>query len=314
MSMKKTSDSKEEKEGQTAEKASETTGMSEKNEETKSDKKTDKIKDKESHELKKVQEELSAEKEKYLRMLAEYDNFRKRSQKERESTYSDVRADTVIRFLPVYDNLERALKQENAVVETAENLSEALDKALIYEYDCILLDINLPDGSGLELLRELKQANKSDGVLILSARNSLDDKLEGLNLGADDYLTKPFHLSELIARIRSIVRRKKFDGNALVEIGNIRVDVSNQWITVHNQPVSLNRKEFAILLYLVSNKGRLVSKTALAEHVWGDQIDEADNFEFIYSQIKNIRKKINDLDSGIEIQSIYGVGYKLIES
>jgi DNA-binding response OmpR family regulator len=212
------------------------------------------------------------------------------------------------------ESIERALKQENAVVETAENLSEALDKALIYEYDCILLDINLPDGSGLELLRELKQANKSDGVLILSARNSLDDKLEGLNLGADDYLTKPFHLSELIARIRSIVRRKKFDGNALVEIGNIRVDVSNQWITVHNQPVSLNRKEFAILLYLVSNKGRLVSKTALAEHVWGDQIDEADNFEFIYSQIKNIRKKINDLDSGIEIQSIYGVGYKLIES
>lgn len=212
------------------------------------------------------------------------------------------------------ESIERALKQENAVVETAENLSEALDKALIYEYDCILLDINLPDGSGLELLRELKQANKSDGVLILSARNSLDDKLEGLNLGADDYLTKPFHLSELIARIRSIVRRKKFDGNALVEIGNLRVDVSNQWITVHNQPVSLNRKEFAILLYLVSNKGRLVSKTALAEHVWGDQIDEADNFEFIYSQIKNIRKKINDLDSGIEIQSIYGVGYKLIES
>lgn len=212
------------------------------------------------------------------------------------------------------ESIERALKQENAVVETAENLSEALDKALIYEYDCILLDINLPDGSGLELLRELKQANKSDGVLILSARNSLDDKLEGLNLGADDYLTKPFHLSELIARIRSIVRRKKFDGNALVEIGNLRVDVSNQWITVHNQPVSLNRKEFAILLYLVSNKGRLVSKTALAEHVWGDQIDEADNFEFIYSQIKNVRKKINDLDSGIEIQSIYGVGYKLIES
>lgn len=212
------------------------------------------------------------------------------------------------------ESIELALKQENAVVETAENLSEALDKALIYEYDCILLDINLPDGSGLELLRELKQANKSDGVLILSARNSLDDKLEGLNLGADDYLTKPFHLSELIARIRSIVRRKKFDGNALVEIGNIQVDVSNQWITVHNQPVSLNRKEFAILLYLVSNKGRLVSKTALAEHVWGDQIDEADNFEFIYSQIKNVRKKINDLDSGIEIQSIYGVGYKLIES
>ncbi|WP_300664970.1 response regulator transcription factor [Fluviicola sp.] len=212
------------------------------------------------------------------------------------------------------ESIERALRQENAVVESAANLQEALDKALIYEYDCILLDVNLPDGSGLELLQELKNNNKSDGVLIISARNSLDDKLEGLNLGADDYLTKPFHFSELIARIRSIVRRKKFDGNALVEIGNIQADVTNQSVSVHHKPVTLNRKEFAILMYLISNKGRLVHKTALAEHVWGDNIDESDNFEFIYSQIKNLRKKMNDLDSGIEIQSIYGVGYKLIES
>lgn len=212
------------------------------------------------------------------------------------------------------ESIERALKQENAVVESAANLQEALDKALIYEYDCILLDVNLPDGSGLELLQELKNNNKSDGVLIISARNSLDDKLEGLNLGADDYLTKPFHFSELIARIRSIVRRKKFDGNALVEIGNIQADITNQSVSVHGKPVTLNRKEFAILMYLISNKGRLVHKTALAEHVWGDNIDESDNFEFIYSQIKNLRKKMNDLDSGIEIQSIYGVGYKLIES
>ncbi len=212
------------------------------------------------------------------------------------------------------ESIERALKQENAVVESAANLQEALDKALIYEYDCILLDVNLPDGSGLELLQELKNNNKSDGVLIISARNSLDDKLEGLNLGADDYLTKPFHFSELIARIRSIVRRKKFDGNALVEIGNIQADITNQSVSVYGKPVTLNRKEFAILMYLISNKGRLVHKTALAEHVWGDNIDESDNFEFIYSQIKNLRKKMNDLDSGIEIQSIYGVGYKLIES
>ncbi|MGV3611861.1 MAG: response regulator transcription factor [Fluviicola sp.] len=211
------------------------------------------------------------------------------------------------------ESIERALKQENAVVEKASNLHDALDKALIYEYDCILLDINLPDGSGLELLQELKNQGKSDGVLILSARNSLDDKLEGLNLGADDYLTKPFHLSELIARVRSIVRRKKFDGNALLEIGNIRVDVTNQSISLNKEEVTLNRKEFAILMYLIANKGRLVSKTALAEHVWGDNIDESDNFEFIYSQIKNLRKKMNDGDSGIEIQSIYGVGYKLIE-
>ena len=216
--------------------------------------------------------------------------------------------------LEMLESIERVLKQEKAVVEKATNLNDALDKALIYEYDCILLDINLPDGSGLELLQELKKQNKSDGVLILSARNSLDDKLEGLNLGADDYLTKPFHFSELIARVRSIVRRKKFGGNALLEIGNISVDVTNQAITIKNEAVVLNRKEFAILMYLISNKGRLISKAALAEHVWGDNIDESDSFEFIYSQIKNLRKKMNDLDSGIEIQSIYGVGYKLIES
>lgn len=216
--------------------------------------------------------------------------------------------------LEMLESIERVLKQENAVVERAINLHDALDKALIYEYDCILLDINLPDGSGLELLQELKKQNKSDGVLILSARNSLDDKLEGLNLGADDYLTKPFHFSELVARVRSIVRRKKFDGNALLEIGNISVDITNQTMTIKNEAVSLNRKEFAILMYLISNKGRLVSKAALAEHVWGDNIDESDSFEFIYSQIKNLRRKMNDLDSGIEIQSIYGVGYKLVES
>lgn len=216
--------------------------------------------------------------------------------------------------LEMLESIERVLKQENAVVEKATNLHDALDKALIYEYDCILLDINLPDGSGLELLQELKKQNKSDGILILSARNSLDDKLEGLNLGADDYLTKPFHFSELVARVRSIVRRKKFDGNALLEIGNISVDITNQTMTIKNEALSLNRKEFAILMYLISNKGRLVSKSALAEHVWGDNIDESDSFEFIYSQIKNLRKKMNDLDSGIEIQSIYGVGYKLVES
>lgn len=212
------------------------------------------------------------------------------------------------------ESIERALKQENAVVESASNLRDALDKALIYEYDCILLDVNLPDGSGLELLRELKNHAKSDGVLIISARNSLDDKLDGLNLGADDYLTKPFHFSELIARIRSIIRRKKFDGNSLVEIGNIQADITNQSVVIDGKPVTLNRKEFAILMYLISNQGRLVHKTALAEHVWGDHIDESDNFEFIYSQIKNLRKKMSDLDSGIEIQSIYGVGYKLIEA
>lgn len=215
--------------------------------------------------------------------------------------------------IQMLESIEQALKLENAIVERAVTMNEALDKALIYEYDCILLDINLPDGSGLKVLEELKKMNKSDGVLILSARQSLDDKLLGLDLGADDYLTKPFHIAELIARIRSIIRRKKFDGSSIIEIGNVKVDTINQTVDTPNEQLQLNRKEFAILLYFISNKNRLVPKMAIAEHVWGDHIDEADNFEFIYSQIKNLRKKLKDSDAGIEIQSVYGVGYKLIE-
>ena len=215
--------------------------------------------------------------------------------------------------LQMLESIEQALKQENAIVERAMTMNEALDKALIYEYDCILLDINLPDGDGLNVLAELKKMNKSDGVLILSARQSLDDKLRGLDLGADDYLTKPFHIAELIARVRSIIRRKKFDGSSVIEIGNIRVDTTNQTVETSGEQLLLNRKEYAILLYFISNKNRLVPKMAIAEHVWGDHIDEADNFEFIYSQIKNLRKKMKDSQSGIEIQSVYGVGYKLIE-
>lgn len=215
--------------------------------------------------------------------------------------------------LQMLESIEQALKQENAIVERAMTMHEALDKALIYEYDCILLDINLPDGNGLNILAELKKMNKSDGVLILSARQSLDDKLLGLDLGADDYLTKPFHIAELIARVRSIIRRKKFDGSSIIQIGNIKVDTINLTVETPSEQLQFNRKEYAILLYFISNKNRLVPKMAIAEHVWGDHIDESDNFEFIYSQIKNLRKKLKDSNCGIEIQSVYGVGYKLIE-
>lgn len=210
-------------------------------------------------------------------------------------------------------SIERAFSQENAVVETVGNVTDALDKVVIYDYDCIVLDLNLPDGNGLRVLEVLKQEGKKEGVLILTARDSLEDKLAGLDLGADDYLTKPFHLSELIARVRSIIRRKRFDGNALVKIGNLQVDMNNQTVWLLDEALTLNRKEFAILTFLIANKNRLVQKTALAEHVWGDHVDEADNFEFIYSQMKNLRKKLNGSNSGIEIQSVYGAGYKLTE-
>lgn len=209
-------------------------------------------------------------------------------------------------------NVVTSLEKEKYLVETAVNFPEALDKIGVYEYDCILLDIGLPGGSGLEILQELKKLQKTDGVIIVSAKNSIDDKVAGLNLGADDYLPKPFHMAELHARVKSVLRRKKFEGSHEVILNNVTIDPESHAVKVSGKELPLNRKEFDVLLYLVTNKSRLVTKTALAEHVWGDQIDEADNFEFIYSQIKNLRKKLKDSRAEIEIQAIYGIGYKLL--
>jgi DNA-binding response OmpR family regulator len=204
-----------------------------------------------------------------------------------------------------------SLKKEQYIVETADTYVSAIRKISGYDYNCILLDINLPGGSGLDILRDLKEMEKTDSVIIISARNSLDDKLEGLELGADDYLTKPFHLSELNARIKAVLRRKLFDGQKNVTVGNLTINYSEHHILVNDKPVNLNRKEYDILTFFVENKNRLVTKTSLAEHVWGDHTDESDNLEFIYSQIKNLRKKLKDNEADIEIQAIYGIGYKL---
>jgi DNA-binding response OmpR family regulator len=206
-----------------------------------------------------------------------------------------------------------SLQQEQYLVETATDFYSAREKAGVYEYDCILLDISLPGGSGLDILNELKKENKTEGVIIISAKNSLDDKVMGLNLGADDYLVKPFHLAELHARVKSVLRRRKFKGNNSITVNNVEVNHDLRMVKVDGEELNLNRKEFDILLYLLTNKNRLVTKTALAEHVWGDRIDEADSYEFIYSQIKNLRKKLKDKKAEIEIQAIYGIGYKLTE-
>ncbi|WP_205499662.1 response regulator transcription factor [Rufibacter psychrotolerans] len=208
--------------------------------------------------------------------------------------------------------LVRSLQQEHYLVETASDYDSALEKVALYAYDCILLDLNLPGGNGLALLEELKKQQKTEGVIIVSARNSVDDKIQGLELGADDYLPKPFHMAELHARVKSVLRRRKFEGQPLVQLRNLQIDPDRHQAWVAGQELVLNRKEFDILLYLVTNKDRLVSKTALAEHVWGDYIDQADNYEFIYSQIKNLRKKLKDHGAGVEIQAIYGIGYKLV--
>lgn len=210
-------------------------------------------------------------------------------------------------------NIKVSLEKELFIVETAMDYNSAIDKLFIYEYDCILLDIMLPNGSGLDILNELKKQRKSENVIIISAKDSLDDKLVGLELGADDYLTKPFHLAELNARVKAVLRRKNLQGSTQIEFSNVMLDFDERIFTINNRPINLNRKEFDILNYFLLNKNRLVTKTALAEHVWGDNIDQVDNFDFVYYQIKNLRKKLQESDAEIKIESIYGVGYKLIE-
>lgn len=195
--------------------------------------------------------------------------------------------------------------------ESVINYRQAIEKIEVHDYDCIILDIMLPDGSGLHLLKHLKEDQKTDGVIIISAKGALDDKIEGLHLGADDYLTKPFHLSELSARISAIIRRKSFKGQSLINIGEISIDTVGKVVKVKELVVELTQKEFQLLLFLSVNKNRILSKNAIAQHLWGDDMDFAANYDFIYSHIKNLRKKLMAAGSEDCIRSIYGEGYKL---
>lgn len=209
-------------------------------------------------------------------------------------------------------NMQVTLEKEGYLIEPVASYKEALSKIGVYDYDCILLDITLPDGNGLEILQILKEKGYSDSVIIVSAKNSLDDKVKGLELGADDYLPKPFHMAELNARVKAVLRRRKLNGSKSLELANVTIDIDSHQVQVNKQDLELNRKEFDVLFYLCTNQNRLVSKSALAEHVWGDYIDQSDNFDFIYSQIKNLRKKLSDANAGIEIKAVYGIGYKLL--
>jgi len=213
--------------------------------------------------------------------------------------------------LELQKSVQQFLQEEQYVVEVASDFFSASEKIDLYEYDCILLDISLPGGSGLDLLAEIQQ-KETHNVIIISAKDSIDDKIDGLNLGADDYLTKPFHLAELNARIKAVLRRKQLAGSQEVVLNNVKVDFDARTVYVAAEDLHLNRKEFDVFSFFVLNKNKLVTKTSLAEHVWGDDSDNADNLDFIYSQIKNIRKKLKDSQAQVEIQAVYGVGYKMI--
>lgn len=203
------------------------------------------------------------------------------------------------------------LKNEKYTCDLAQNYETAKEKLDFFDYDCILLDITLPDGNGLNLLKFLKSEKKSDGVIIISAKNSLDDKIEGLQLGADDYLPKPFHLAELGARISSVIRRRQFKGNSSILINDLEIDTVSKSISFKGKPIDLTRKEFDILLYLSINKNRTISKNAIAEHIAEDNIDFFDNFDFLYAHIKNIKKKLAVIGAQDFIKSVYGMGYKI---
>jgi len=206
--------------------------------------------------------------------------------------------------------MEEYFAETGSICETAQNYASAIAKVNLYRYDCIILDISLPDGTGLNILKELKEHGHTDGVLIISAKNSLDDRLDGLNMGADDYLVKPFHLSELKARVMAIIRRKTFGGSNALVFNEIHIDLPSKEVKIGETRLKLTPKEYALLIYFIANKGKIVTKNAIAEHLWGDSIDVVNNFDFIYSHIKNTRKKLMEAGCGDYIRAAYGMGYK----
>lgn len=202
------------------------------------------------------------------------------------------------------------LKGNQVICEWANTVTSAIDKISSYDYDCILLDLMLPDGDGFKILYELKKLEKTDGIIITSAKDTLDARLEGLKLGADDFLTKPFHLSELLARIQALVRRKQFNGKNIVRFNEIEVDVLSKTVKANGKYIEVTKKEIDLLLYLIGNSNKVLSKAALAEHLSGDMADMLDNHGFVYAHIKNLKKKLSDAGCNDYIKTVYGLGYK----
>lgn len=202
------------------------------------------------------------------------------------------------------------LSDEHYLCEFAFTFSEAMDKIDVYQYECILLDIMLPGGDGFKILEEIKKQRKQDGVIIISAKDSIDDKIKGLKVGADDYLVKPFHLSELAARIFSVIRRKSFENCNIISQNEISIDLLSKTVTVNDKDIVLTRKEFDLLLYFISNKNKVISKNALAEHLSGDNAGLYDTYDFVYAHIKNLKRKLTDAGYDNYLKTLYGTGYK----
>lgn len=206
-------------------------------------------------------------------------------------------------------SIKQYLHQEGYIIESASDFIKASEKAADYAYDCILVDITLPNGSGLDIVKQLKQDNSKAGIIIISAKNSADDKIIGLDLGADDYLAKPFNLAELNSRIKALIRRRNFDGNKSIVVNEITIIPEERLVKVNNEQVTLTGKEYDLLLFFISNKNRVVSKNAIAEHLWGDDSDQMDSHDFIYVHLRNLRKKLMDKGCTDYVQTIYGIGY-----
>jgi DNA-binding response OmpR family regulator len=212
------------------------------------------------------------------------------------------------------DSIKQYLEYQGFVCETADNFLTGKEKVSQFAYDCVVLDLGLPYGNGLDIVSAIKDMESQVGIIIISARNALGDKLKGLELGSDDYLTKPFHLSELNARINAIVRRRKFEGNKVIRFNEIKLEPEAKRLTVHEKPVELTEKEYRLLEYFIANQRRVLTKAAIAEHVWGDEYVQAGGYDFIYSHIKNVRKKLMDAGSGDYIKTVYRSGYRMTDN
>ncbi|MEJ8755395.1 response regulator transcription factor [Pontibacter sp. H259] len=204
------------------------------------------------------------------------------------------------------------LKQDGYTCDVAFDFKEASLMIADIPYTCVLVDLNLPHGNGLDIVRLLKENTPETGIIIISAKNALDDRISGLEIGADDYLTKPFHLSELNARVKSVIRRRSFNGHKTVRVGALEVFPEAAEVQVNGAKLTLTKKEYDLLLYFLSNRNRVLTKDSIAEHLWGDHVEALDSLDFVYTHIKNLRRKIMDAGGEDHIQTVYGLGYKFV--